>query len=403
MDLRAQMQQRLLAFSQGNLRDSLVNSFAFDYLIRARLGGNSLIWSVLEATAVPSLGSSIESHVVKAAGRLCVDKVLFAARWMQNQDTKQGHSARHALAIAERIRCRAILDTLVFAYYQLQILDVAAVLAGCDCPTQSLRSGSGADHNPKGFWRVDKDKDPELRHTVLTLVAFYDLEEKISACGGDREKGIEVFLNQNDGEGWMLPETLRLADYGLGHDERAKEYQPVASRLGPRFYDWQLAQGPEESWRECHLHARNLLGKEGYFNFLAEVLRDTDPGGWREALVFACDLSTKDNLLIVFTTAIGQLSPDEWQNRLDEVQPILSERGFSLDAADMTQILVKALRRVPEEVGPEGLSVARGLVGEAGYHKILAYLEVEDHDKIAEPVEPYGTSTGKMTQMRLFD
>ena len=69
----------------------------------------------------------------------------------------------------------------------------------------------------------------------------------------------------------MLPETLRLADYGLGHDKRAKEHQPVASRLGPRFYDWQLAQDPEESWRECHLHARNLLGGEGYSKLLNEV------------------------------------------------------------------------------------------------------------------------------------
>ena len=56
----------------------------------------------------------------------------------------------------------------------------------------------------------------------------------------------------------MLPETLRLADYGLGHDERAKHPQPVASRLGPRFYDWQLAQTAEESWRECEIHAKNL-------------------------------------------------------------------------------------------------------------------------------------------------
>ena len=69
----------------------------------------------------------------------------------------------------------------------------------------------------------------------------------------------------------MLPETLRLADYGLGHDERAKQPQPVASRLGPRFYDWQLAQSPEESWRECHLHARNLLGEEGYKQLLADT------------------------------------------------------------------------------------------------------------------------------------
>ena len=30
---------------------------------------------------------------------------------------------------------------------------------------------------------MDKDKDPELRHTVLTLVvAFHDLQEKIKAC-----------------------------------------------------------------------------------------------------------------------------------------------------------------------------------------------------------------------------
>ncbi len=53
----------------------------------------------------------------------------------------------------------------------------------------------------------------------------------------------------------MLPETLRLADYGLGHDDRAKEHQPVASRLGPRFYDWQLEQDVDESWEECRRHA----------------------------------------------------------------------------------------------------------------------------------------------------
>ena len=56
----------------------------------------------------------------------------------------------------------------------------------------------------------------------------------------------------------MLPETLCLADYGLGHDDRAQEHQSVASVLGPRFLDWQLAQTPEESWAECERHARAL-------------------------------------------------------------------------------------------------------------------------------------------------
>jgi hypothetical protein len=103
------------------------------------------------------------------------------------------------------------------------------------------------------------------------LIAFQDLEAKIREHGGDREAGIAAFLAQNHGDGWLLPETLRLADYGLGHDERAQHPQPVASRLGPRFFDWQLVQTAEESWRECHLHARNQLGEAGYRQLLAEI------------------------------------------------------------------------------------------------------------------------------------
>ena len=103
-------------------------------------------------------------------------------------------------------------------------------------------------------------------------MAFRDLECTIQATGGDRDEGIEAFLTQNHGEGWMLPETLRLCDYGLGHDDRARHPQPVASRLGPRFYDWQLVQSADESWRECHLHARNLLGTHGYGLLLVELI-----------------------------------------------------------------------------------------------------------------------------------
>jgi hypothetical protein len=153
--------------------------------------------------------------------------------------------------------------------------DITHVLRDCDLPALAASSVTytrGLDQ--KGFWRVDKAKDPELRHTVLTLVAFTDLEEKIRICGGDRELGVEAFLAQNDGDGWMLPETLRLADYGLGHDERASQYQPVASRLGPRFYEWQLEKDVEESWHECQLHARDLLGESGYRELLAEIQVD---------------------------------------------------------------------------------------------------------------------------------
>ena len=38
------------------------------------------------------------------------------------------------------------------------------------------------------------------------------------------------------------------------------------------FYDWQLVQSTDESWRDCHLHARNLLGDQEYER-LVESLR----------------------------------------------------------------------------------------------------------------------------------
>ncbi len=69
----------------------------------------------------------------------------------------------------------------------------------------------------------------------------------------------------------LLGQMRRPVAFWLGHDDRAKEHQPVRKYFGPNFYDWQLAQSPEESWRECHLHARNLLGKEGCQALLDEL------------------------------------------------------------------------------------------------------------------------------------
>ena len=129
--------------------------------------------------------------------------------------------------------------------FDLAFEDFEYILSSCDYAKSVLNDKFTRKLNPKGFWRIDKNKEPELRHTVLSLVAFRALQDK----------GLEAFLNKNDGEGWLVPEMLRLADYGLGHDDRAQEHQPVASRLGPRFYDWQLNEDVERSWAECEAHA----------------------------------------------------------------------------------------------------------------------------------------------------
>ena len=123
------------------------------------------------------------------------------------------------------------------------------VCLDCDYPVDALESSEITRKlDTKGFWRFERYLPPEQRLAVLSQVAFRE------ACS----IGLEAFLAQNAGEGWMLPDTLRIADYGLGHDNRAKDHQPVAAALGPRFYPWQLEQSFEDSWGECERHAEIL-------------------------------------------------------------------------------------------------------------------------------------------------
>ena len=231
-----------------------LGSFVLDFVARLRIGYLHLNYFIIEELPLvpPASVMGSEPTLSKLALTLCGVSALSAPVWASRRgDTPLAWRQSWSVTDCDRLRLRCALDAVMALLYSVSMGWLRQILEACDLPVKTLAT---AEHlNPKGFWRVDKDKDPELRHSVLTLVALADLEDKVRAAGGDREKGVEAFLNQNDGEGWMLPETLRLADYDLGHDERAKHPQPVASRLGARFYDWQLAQTAEESWRECEI------------------------------------------------------------------------------------------------------------------------------------------------------
>ena len=248
-----------------------LTSLLFDYVVRLRLTGLNLNFFVIDETPLPE--PTVSPAQIGNAASLSLPANVFAAQWLQLRSevaSTRAWKLSWASAPAERIRLKAILDALAFATAGLGVDSCYHLLRDCD-----WANPSSMQLDPKGFWRVDKEKDPELRHTILTLVALLELQEHIERCGGDRQKGILSFCTQNDGAGWMLPEAIRLSDYELGHDERANEPQPVASRLGSRFFDWQLAQDVDESWRECHLHARNLLGESGYQQLLEDIEHET--------------------------------------------------------------------------------------------------------------------------------
>ncbi|EKU96556.1 hypothetical protein Lepto7375DRAFT_0018 [Leptolyngbya sp. PCC 7375] len=231
---------------------SCLNSFSYDAQARRRIGGTHLNWFVVEETALVA-PNKIPNALVLLAMQLLFPILTAAPIWLGLKDqfnlAQSTWKSFWAVTSYERLRIRCILDATFAELYGLEHKDLTWILQGCDYSSEKVRDNHfSRTLQPKGFWRVDKEKDPELRHTVLSLIAFHDL----------KRLGLDAFLNLNNGEGWMLPETLRLADYGLGHDDHAKEPQPVAARLGPRFLPWQLEGTPEESWAECERHAENL-------------------------------------------------------------------------------------------------------------------------------------------------
>ena len=252
---------------------ALLNSFAFDWLVRRRLGAAALAWYVLAEAALPQI--SAVPNLLPLINKLN----LFASQFSPTQ-VGLTDGVHHALHTAERIRLHSIVDAVACAMYGCDESDLRHILRDSDLPVTSVgtRTPRSRSLDARGFWRVDRNLPPETRHTVLSLIALQDLEMHINTHGS-REKGIEAFLQQNHNEGWMLPETLSLVDYDLGHDERAKHPQPVACRLGPRFYDWQLEQSPAETVREWHLHTRNLLGTDGYACLIAGLVESRAVAG----------------------------------------------------------------------------------------------------------------------------
>ena len=235
---------RCLTFS------ALISCLAFDAQMRGRLGGLNISEFLISETSIPKPNDRTNARIGEVAARLAIPSPLWAEFWpvIYPHPSSRWHTY-FALTDAERVRLKAIIEAITSHAFGLSAEDLAFITRDCDYPADCVRSDDFTRTlDPKGFWRVDKEKAPELRHTVLAQVAFQDLQQL----------GLDAFLAQNDGEGWMLPEALRLSDYGLGHDARAHEPQRVASLLGPRFHPWQLEGTVEESWEECRRHAANL-------------------------------------------------------------------------------------------------------------------------------------------------
>jgi hypothetical protein len=245
---------------------AVFNSFAFDYAARLSVGGLSLGWFLLEVLPLPAATPSLR-ELGRYALRLGAAHPVMAPYWVRcygPDERKVPWKQLWAITPSERTRVRAIIDAAVAFSYGLEPNHYRWILRDCDRSSADLSDKrTTRTLDPKGFWRVDKQRPPELRASLLSLVALTDLNALWKKHGGSRDDAIRSFLRLNDGDGWELPREVRLADHGCGDDARSQVVAPVAQALGDRYEQWQLSDSVVESWADCERLARSVLGAAG--------------------------------------------------------------------------------------------------------------------------------------------
>ncbi len=227
-------------------------SFPLDRVLRLKMSQNHVNWFYLRELPLPRcVPERVRAALLLPAASLALAGDWFAPEWLrlrQRLGLPGGFRRGFALTQHERLRLRCVLDAAAALLYGLEWDDFRRLLAGSDLPAAELKRPDARRRlDPKGFWRVDRGLDPELRHTVLALLAFADLLTLVRARG--LEDAVAEFCGQG-GAGWQLPEELALRDFGLGQGAAAGPL-PVRARLGPRFLPWQEREDAAASWAEC--------------------------------------------------------------------------------------------------------------------------------------------------------
>ncbi len=220
---------------------ALFGSLVSDAVLRVRQSGSNLNWFLLAEQPISKPFNS-------AAFRSMVNALAYSAVPLRFMAPNTGRWAVPATD-HEVLRIRCMIEAVSAFALGLDEHDLGYLLRDCDLPAALVGSNEvSRTLDPKGFWRVDKELDPELRLTVLSQIAFRDLNHR----------GLEDFLAQNGGQGWMVPDHVCLSDFDLGHDDRAKQPQPVADRLGQRLLAEMERFDVEEERRARDAHRQRI-------------------------------------------------------------------------------------------------------------------------------------------------
>ena len=261
----------VLTINEGDLKDTLVaagsiSSLAYDYALRARVGGINLNWFILEESVIPQPSQDEKSYQLGLnTARLTFIHRRFAPEWLKLKHLHPELASKEwkhwwSVTEADRLRLRFEIDALCADLYGLDPDDFDWIVR--DDPT-----------DPKGFYRVDRQLPFRERLTGLAAAAFRALKEgkwsaETAASLSNDEffdlLGIPELTNARAAHAKGLPGPLIEKRDGC-HVWKPEDF----SKNDPR-HGW--------TWDDCWNDAVALLGsEEAVRRYVAEEPKTAEP------------------------------------------------------------------------------------------------------------------------------
>ncbi len=258
-----------LPLSRSLLVSGVLNSFAFDFVARQRVGGLHLDWHIVRELPLPKL--SIDNCMAKLlifnTASLNLIQRRFAIEWLclshANENMGEEWKLNWSVTEADRLRKRIEIDALVAEAFGLEVQDYEWIVR--------------ADANdPKGFHRVDKELPYEERLTGLAARAFRALKDctwsamTVNELSNDdffEMLGVPEMTSESAAHCKGLPGPLILKRNGCHswHPERFTQDDPR--------YGW--------TWEHCRQDAVALLGSEqAVDDYVAAAIGEGDSKTW---------------------------------------------------------------------------------------------------------------------------
>jgi hypothetical protein len=237
----------VLSVADGDLEKTLLaasvlNSFAFDYAMRSRLGGLSLGWFILEESPFPSsFDSSNKIHLIISTSRLSLLHRHFAPDWLKLKTLYPDLESQEwkkwwAVTISDRLRLRMEIDALCADEYGLTPDDFDWML-------------HEDSTDPKGFHRVDKQLPFLERLTGLAAAAFRALKD-----GKWSTESAAKLSNDDFFEIIGIPEMTTGPGPLIKKRDGCHHWKPEDFAKDDPRYGW--------TWDHCWQDAVALLGSE---------------------------------------------------------------------------------------------------------------------------------------------